>query len=58
VVATWARRVAEIVFTPGLLAEVEERFLSGDTREEARKLRARRAKSLERFRRKHPEKQP
>jgi hypothetical protein len=44
-VERWARRVAEVLSTPGLLDECEERFLRGEEREEARRCRARRAES-------------
>lgn len=44
-VERWAKRVAEVLFTPGLLAECEERFLLGDELEDARRCRERRARS-------------
>jgi ankyrin repeat protein len=45
----WAHRVAEILFTPGLLEQCEEQTLQGEELEDARKCRARRAKSAARY---------
>jgi len=45
----WAHRVAEILFTSGLLAQCEERCLQGEELEDARKCRARRARSEARW---------
>jgi len=42
-VQAWAHRVAEVLFTPGLLETCEEQYLTGEELEDARKLRARRA---------------
>jgi hypothetical protein len=36
-VQAWAHRVAEVLFTPGLLAECEEKYLAGEDLEAARK---------------------
>ncbi len=44
----WAHRVAEVLFTPGLLDRVEERFLVDDDLEEARNFRVRRARGTTR----------
>ncbi len=44
----WAHRVAEVLFTPGLLVMAEEQFLFGNELEEARKFRTSRARSATR----------
>ena len=41
----WAKRVAELLFTPGFLAECEERYLTGDELDASRKNRRRLARS-------------
>lgn len=40
-VEAWAKRLAEILFTPGLLAEMEEKYLAGEELEAARRERNR-----------------
>lgn len=50
-VEQWAGRVAEVLFTPELLAQCEERFLHGPDLEDARKLRRRRERQAARRRR-------
>ena len=47
-VEKWAHRVAEVLFNPALLAECEDRYLTGEELGEAQKLRARRIKAEER----------
>lgn len=44
----WAHRVAEVLFTPGLLDIAEKQFLKGDELKEARKFRTSRARSATR----------
>ncbi|MEI7575558.1 MAG: hypothetical protein WCK51_01600 [Armatimonadota bacterium] len=40
-VETWAKRLAEIIFTPGLLAQMEEKYLVGEELDAARRERNR-----------------
>jgi hypothetical protein len=47
-VQSWAQRVAEILFTPGLLDVCEEQYLQGDALEGARTCRERRARRARR----------
>jgi ankyrin repeat protein len=57
-VKAWAQRVAEVLFTPDLLAQCEERHLQGEALEDARRCRARRARSAARRAKRNPETAP
>lgn len=54
----WAKRVSEILLTPGMLDIYEEQYLQGEALEEARKCRAKRAKDAARYARQKAQQEP